>query len=277
MGFGINCEEETAHALSLGGSACEYAHFNQFFSGFKTFEEFQILVIPGGFSFGDDIQSGRVLANKFRYKLASQLRKFIDDGKPVLGVCNGFQMLIQLGALPAFGKDWSDRPLTLMRNKSGKFEGRWVRMRTEASKCRFTRGIEYMTAPVRHGEGQVALRDMKTLEALIDGGFVALRYAGPDGLAAADYPDNPNGSADAIAGICNEGGNVLGLMPHPECHVRYVQSMRWAASPPNNPELRHEGFVDGFWRTLLPQGKPEDFGNSLQFWRNIADSGKKYI
>lgn len=276
VGFGINCEAETAHALSLGGSECEFVHFNQFLNQEKKLESYQILALPGGFSFGDDIASGRVLANKFRYKLSAPLKQFIDAGKPVVGICNGFQVLVQLGILPGIG-DWSDRPATLMRNASGKFEDRWVRMRTESSVCNFAQGMDFITAPVRHGEGLFAVRDRKTLDAMRENRQVVFRYAGPDGMAATEYPHNPNGSCDAIAGICNPAGNVLGLMPHPECHVRYLQSPHWSKNPAKKPERENLSFLDKISGALMPPPSPEDAGNSLRFFEGIADAAKKYI
>lgn len=276
VGFGINCELETSHALSIGGAECEEVHFNQLLSGAKSLEDYQILALPGGFSFGDDIQSGRVLANKFRYKLSAPLRKFVDAGKPVIGICNGFQTLVQLGALPGWG-EWKERDMTLMRNASGRFEERWVRMRVERSKCTFAQGCEYITAPVRHGEGQVAMRDKRALERLLDNSQVTFRYAGHDGLAAQSYPENPNGSSDAIAGVCNEAGNVLGFMPHPECHVAYTQSPAWTLSHPRPAQTQQHGIISSITSMLFPKAPPNDDGNSIAFWKGVADAGKKFI
>ncbi len=275
-GFGINCEFETAHALTLGGAQCEFVHFNQLMLGEKNLEDFQILALPGGFSFGDDIASGRVLANKFRYKLYAPLRKFAEDGKPIVGICNGFQVLVQLGALPGWG-DWSERAMTLMRNASGRFEDRWVKMRVERSSCTFAQGCEFITAPVRHGEGQVALKDKKSLERLLENNQVPFRYAGADGLASQSYPSNPNGSADSIAGVCNEAGNVIGLMPHPECHVRYAQSPHWTKNPPVIQSKKDAGLLASITSALFPKSAPSDDGNSLEFFRGISSAGKKFM
>lgn len=277
-GLGQNCEFETAHALALGGAAPEIVHFNDLLSGKHDLEDYQAFALPGGFSFGDDIQSGRVLANKFRYKLSSKFRKFVDDGKPVVGICNGFQTLVQLGALPGWD-DWSRR-LALMRNASGKFEDRWIKMRTEASACTFAQGCEYIFAPVRHGEGQVAFRESRDMQRLIDNRQVVFRYASlSDGMAATCYPDNPNGSADAISGICNEAGNVLGLMPHPECHVRKFQSPHWAAQP-KTPKPKKEGiggFLSSVRTSLFGSSAESQIGTGLPLFIGIANSAKKYI
>lgn len=276
-GFGINCEHETAHALSLAGATCELVHFNDLLAdGGQSLEEFQILAVPGGFSFGDDIQSGRVLANKFRFSLRTPLRRFVDEGKPVLGVCNGFQTLVQLGVLPGWD-DWSRNHLTLMANASGRFEDRWVRLRTERSACPYAQGMEWMWMPSRHGEGQLALSGPKVLERLDAQGQVVFRYASPtDGHKAMSYPDNPNGSCDAIAGLCNEAGNVLGLMPHPECHVRYAQTPTWTMQPPHAVG-RSEGFVDDVMRGL-GLSKPasvKDEGNCLPLFERMVAAGRK--
>lgn len=274
-GLGINCELETAHALELGGCKAHIVDFGALVSGKEKLEEYQALVLPGGFSFGDDIQSGRVLANKLRCRLSSPLKKFIDDGKPLIGICNGFQVLTQLGVLPGWGQ-FGQRDISLMRNASGRFEDRWVKMRVERSKCTFAQGCEYIRAPVRHGEGQVAVRTAADLQRLDDSGQIVFRYAAHDGLAAQSYPDNPNGSADAIAGICNEQGNVLGFMPHPECHVRYTQSPKWTRSPP--PIDRHgKGVIGSIKRIFAPQPAIKDDGNSLAFFEGIYAAAKKFI
>ena len=227
-GFGINCEDETAHALRLGGASTELIHFNQLASkSGAQLEEFQMLAFPGGFAFGDDIQSGRVLANKFKYKLNDPLKKFVDAGKPIIGICNGFQVLVQLGVLPGFG-NW-ERKMTLARNASGKFEDRWVRLRTEDSACPYARHLGTLSMPARHGEGQMVFSSVKDLEQMKEGSQIVFRYADAEGNAANTYPLNPNGSMESIAGVCNSSGNVLGLMPHPECHVRYTQSPDWTS------------------------------------------------
>ncbi len=274
VGFGINCEVELAHALSLAGLAPEFVHFNQLGQNSAILEEHQLLAIPGGFSFGDDIQAGRVLANKFKFKLRAPLEKFIDSGKPVLGVCNGFQFLVQLGALPGWPK-W-ERSLTLMRNASGRFENRWVRLRTEASACPYAQNLEFLTMPSRHGEGCVALSHATVLDQLNEQRQIVFRYAAShDNMKATSYPDNPNGSVDAIAGLCNPAGNVLGLMPHPECHVRYIQSPHWTAHPPQEEE---KGIFSSLSRSLgLAPAAPSDAGNCRPFFDNLAAYAKKYI
>ncbi len=275
-GFGINCEQETAHALEMAGARCELVHFNKLQAdGGEALGQYQIFMLPGGWAFADDIQSGRVLANKFRFKLQEPLRKFIDSGKPVVGICNGFQVLAQLGALPGWDK-WESRELTLMTNRNGRFENRWVRLRTEASACPFAQDMDLLTLPVRHGEGQMALASPKTLDKLEEGEQIVFRYASArDGLKADSYPDNPNGSADAIAGICNEAGNVMGMMPHPECHVRYLQSPNWTERPPKAQEKG--GFLSSLSSMLGAKEKaPQDAGNCRALFEGIVESAKKF-
>lgn len=271
-GFGLNCEYETAHAFSLAGANAQIVHFNTFLSKSSLFEEFEIFAIPGGWSFADDIQSGRVLANKFKFRLGSPFKKFVESGKPVLGICNGFQALVQLGALPGWD-DWNGKKLTLMHNRSGRFINKWVRLRAESSVCPYAGSMQdIITLPIRHGEGQVVLQDAKTLDALCDNRQIVFRYAAPDGLKAQCYPDNPNGSADSIAGICNEAGNVVGMMPHPECHIRYLQNPFWTANPPSTAK---KGALSRLLSGISKK-RGEDFGNCAPFFEEIVKRAKAF-
>lgn len=275
-GFGINAEDELAHALQLGGARAECVHFNQLLTdGGATLENYQLLAIPGGFSFGDDIQAGRVLANKFRYKLNEPLKKFIDSGKPCLGICNGFQVLVQLGALP--GWNW-ERRMTLMRNASGRFENRWVHLRAEDSVCQFSNSLDVMSMPVRHGEGRVLFATGEDKKKMEEGKQIVFRYADAAGQRADSYPLNPNGSTDAIAGVCNAAGNVLGLMPHPECHTRYVQSPAWTLRPPER-QKKPAGFFEQLAVSLglaSAPAPPKDEGNCVPLFANLADVARKF-
>lgn len=274
-GFGLNCEVESAHAIALAGAEPKLVHFNQLQQNPKMLDEFQLMLLPGGFSFADDIQSGRVLANKFRFKIFDPFRRFVEEGKPVMGICNGFQMLAQLGALPGWN-GWEDRALTLMANESGRFENRWVRLRTEASVCPFAQSMDFVTLPVRHGEGRIALSHPGVLDRLEEQKQIVFRYASSvDGLRADTYPDNPNGSLDAIAGVCNEAGNVMGLMPHPECHVRYVQSPHWALHPPDDPPGGLGGALSS-WLGMRPPS-PADRGQCVPLFDNIVSQAKRFI
>ena len=232
-GYGINCEYETAHAFNLpsvGGEATR-VHVGDLIAQPQQLERFHILVIPGGFAFGDDIAAGIVLATKLRYRLERPLSKFLSDGKLVLGICNGFQVLVRLGILPAVtGIQWQ-QDATLTANDSGKFEDRWVHLRIDP-RCPspVVQGIEQLYLPVRHGEGKFVPRDAAVLHTMQTHGHIAARYCGPDGTPAA-YPWNPNGSVDDIAAVCDPSGRVFGLMPHPEAYVHYTQHPRWTREP----------------------------------------------
>lgn len=227
-GFGINCDLETQHALGLAGAQAERVHLNDVIDGLKPLESYHILAVPGGFSFGDDIASGRVLANRLRYKLGESLRAFVADGKLIIGICNGFQVLVKSGLLPCMD-GVCEQQVTLTWNDSGRFEDRWVALRPDpGTRCVWLKGIERLELPVRHGEGKFVPRDDAMLERLRSDGHVALRYCRGDGSPAKGaFPANPNGSLDDIAGICDASGRVFGLMPHPEAYVQRTNHPCW--------------------------------------------------
>lgn len=224
---GTNRDHDAALACTLAGGDPEIVHVNQLLGGARALRDYHMLVIPGGFSYGDDLGAGVLWALDLRHRLGGAVRRFINDGRPVLGICNGFQALVKAGLLP--GQPFSSpstelagggRAVTLTHNASGRFECRWVYLRANPqSPCLFTEGVEELIyCPVAHGEGRVAVRYAAVAEELQRQGLVALTYARPDGAAVA-YPANPNGSVLEIAGLCNQAGNVLGLMPHPENHL----------------------------------------------------------
>jgi phosphoribosylformylglycinamidine synthase I len=219
---GTNCDVETAFAFELAGAAVSLVHVNQLIRGEEHLADYRIMVIPGGFTYGDDIAAGRVLANELRLKLNQDIPRFIENGGLILGICNGFQVLARAGILPEPSPDLSQR-LTLASNDSGRFECRWVHLSVERkSPCVFTRGIKSMYLPVAHGEGKV-VAPPETLSAL----NAVLRYIDETGNAQAGYPANPNGSLDNIAGICDSSGRIFALMPHPERHIRGTQHPQW--------------------------------------------------
>ena len=275
-GFGINSQEETAWALKIAGAQTHIVHFNSLVQKPSLLEEYQILILSGGWSFADNIQSGRVLANKFRFNLQNEFTKFVDEDKVVLGICNGFQTLTQMGAIP--GWENNKRHVTLMHNKNSRFENRWIRLRTESCVCPFAQSMPpVFTLPIRHGEGQVVLDSKKTLDKLIDKKQVVFRYAGSDGFSTSKYPDNPNGSADAIAGLCNEQGNVMGLMPHPECHVNIMQNpFRTQLSTSTN---NNDNFISNILTRIgLLRNKPTSIiqqGNCIPFFESIVNFAQK--
>ena len=232
---GTNRDREATWACEIAGGAPEIVHVQQLRSGARRLSDYRMLVLPGGFSFGDDLGAGKLWALTLRHALGADLDEFVASGRPVLGICNGFQALIKAGLLPGGrlqGEDLRAQSVSLVRNQSNRFECRWVHLRANpTSPCVFTRNLGEraqgssgvaITCPVAHGEGRLVTRDASALEALRSGGHVALRYANPDG-ARVGYPWNPNGSDDDIAGICNRAGNVLGLMPHPEDHIQALQ------------------------------------------------------
>ena len=226
-GYGINCDNETQRGFVLAGGEAEKIHVNQLISGERRLQDYQILVIPGGFSFGDDIGAGKVLANKLKYNLTSDLGNFIKAGKLIIGICNGFQVIAKLGILPGSDKDYTKQEVTLTFNDSGRFEDRWVYLRINPqSPCIFTRGIENLYLPIRHGEGKFITRDKEVIERLVKQNQAVTQYVDDKGNLAG-YPFNPNGSENNIAGICDETGRIFGMMPHPEAFIFSQNHPRW--------------------------------------------------
>ncbi|MCL6429518.1 MAG: phosphoribosylformylglycinamidine synthase I [Anaerolineae bacterium] len=230
---GTNRDREAALACALAGGRPEIVHLNQLLAGERNLLDYGFLVLPGGFSYGDDLGAGTLWALALRERLGEALRRFVEDGRPVLGICNGFQALVKAGLLPGLdghreAGEAAERQATLTRNRSARFECRWVYLRPEpGSVCSFTRGLPgLLYVPVAHGEGNFVPRELPLIEELRTRGQIALTYVDAEGRPAG-YPDNPNGSAGNIAGICNPAGNVLGLMPHPEDHVLPHQHPRW--------------------------------------------------
>ncbi len=224
---GTNCDQESAYAFSLVGAAAHVVHVNRLRSGQERLADYQILLIPGGFSYGDYIASGRILANELKHFLRDQFERFVADGKLVLGICNGFQVLVKCGLLPAFERPFEPQTVTLDTNDSGRYEDRWVHLHVEDSPAVFTRNIESpMYLPVAHAEGKFIARSPVVLARLGVARQVCLRYTTLTGEPPV-FPDNPNGSEENIAGICNPTGRVFGLMPHPERFVRREQHPRW--------------------------------------------------
>lgn len=216
---GINCDEEMAHAFAVAGGEPELVHINQLRNGEQNLRNFSVLAIPGGFSYGDDIASGKVLATELTSYLSDQLKKFVDQGKPIIGVCNGFQVLVRTGLLP--NKTLAKQQVTLAENKIGRFECRWIDLSVEKSVCKFVRSEDFADQPIpmqtAHGEGRFFGRD-EDIRKLKENGQVVFRYSS-DNKQSIGYPQNPNGSMDDIAGICDPSGLILGMMPHPERSV----------------------------------------------------------
>lgn len=227
-GFGINCEAETKTAFEGAGAQAACVHLNDLIADPGSLSGYQILAIPGGFSFGDDVASGRILANRLRFKLGAAFERFVKEGKLAIGICNGFQVMVKMGFLP-LSKGAFTQEVTLTHNDSDRFENRWVNLRTEPStRCVWLRGIECMELPVRHGEGRFVARDDSVMKTLVDNGQIAFRYALRDGSPARGrFPENPNGSVGDVAGICDPTGRIFGLMPHPEAFLDGTNHPRW--------------------------------------------------
>ncbi len=227
-GFGINCDRETALAFEMAGAETDRVHLNDLAEDPARMAAYQILAIPGGFSFGDDVASGRILANRIRHRLGAPLQEFVTAGKLAIGICNGFQVMVKMGLLPLFDGDFTQE-VTLTHNNAGRFDNRWVNLNVDgATSCIWLKGMETLEVPIRHGEGKFIARDEPTLEKLRSQGQVVLRYATARGAhAEGKFPENPNGSVDDIAGICDPTGRIFGLMPHPEAFLHHTNHPRW--------------------------------------------------
>jgi phosphoribosylformylglycinamidine synthase len=235
---GINCDVETAFALQSAGAQAERIHINRLMQDVGILEDYQILVFPGGFSYGDDVAAGKILANQIVHHLAPAIRQFIDDGKLVLGICNGFQVLVKAGILPGIGEgeiSTKNQPVSITDNDSGKYEDRWVHLQPGTDRCVFINAGQRVYMPVAHGEGKIVTKDAQTLEQLRSEGFVAFRYVDADGNQG-PFPINPNGAVDSIAGLTDSTGRVLGLMPHPERFVHRTQHPHWTRLQNGDPD-----------------------------------------
>ncbi len=237
-GYGINCDYETEFAFNQAGARAERVHINDLILGQKKLREYQILAFPGGFSYGDDIGGGKVLAIKTRTNLGDELERFIEEDKLIIGVCNGFQAMVKYGLLPALNNNWRTQASTLSFNDSGRFEDRWVYLRRVNDKCVFTRGIERIYLPIAHGEGKF-FTAKDTLKSLNDNHQVVFKYSDEEGRPAEGrFPFNPNGSLEDIAGICDASGRIFGIMPHPERFLHFTNHPRW---PHLKERLKREG------------------------------------
>ncbi len=223
---GINCDLETEFALESAGAKATRMHINRIIENKDVLEQFQIIVFPGGFSYGDDVAAGKILSNQIVHHLSDPLKKFIDDGKLVLGICNGFQVLVKAGILPGFGSTNGQSDVTITNNDSGKFEDRWVYLAPQTQKCVFIEAGRQIYLPIAHGEGKVVTKDQATMEKIKADGHIAFKYVDRDGNEG-DFPINPNGSTESIAALTDNTGRVLGLMPHPERFIRPTHHPRW--------------------------------------------------
>jgi phosphoribosylformylglycinamidine synthase subunit PurQ / glutaminase len=233
-GPGTNCDQETAFAFQQAGAVPSVCHVNALIRHERRLVDYQVLVIPGGFVYGDDIGAGKVLANELKLKLGEDIQLFVNNGGLILGICNGFQVMAKAGILPDIRKQTAP-PLTLGTNDSGRFECRWVHLAVnKKSPCVFTQDIDSLYLPVAHGEGKV-ITDVRGLREI----NATLYYTDESGNVQAGYPDNPNGSMNNIAGVCDPTGRIFALMPHPERYIRFQQHPHWTRK-----KLREHG--DGF-------------------------------
>ena len=248
---GINCDQESKSACEKAGFRADVVHVNRILENKGLLKDFHFLIVPGGFSFGDDLGAGKVLGNELKAKLMPELREFVRDGKLVMGICNGFQILVKAGILPD-PMDGSSSRLTLANNDSGKFEDRWIRLKVSSTKSEFLKVEEVIDLPIAHGEGKFLPSDAQSLARWEQGGQLVLKYVDLEGREAG-YPWNPNGSAAGVAGICDPTGRVLGLMPHPE---RFQDAV-------NHPQWTRRG------KDLQPDG--------LKFFRNACEYVKRNL
>lgn len=238
---GTNCDGETVHALKACGAEPDLIHIRKIFDAPETLSRYSVMVIPGGFSYGDDVSAGKILANELRFKLGDPIKKFVSVKKLVIGICNGFQVLVKTGFLPGFDLEGVSQTTTLTNNDSRRFQCEWVWMKKESSRAAWLSGLPLkFQLPIAHGEGKFVTRDSKTLSALEKNRQILFRY----------FPVNPNGSTRAIAGICNAEGNVIGMMPHPERYVNRYQHPAWTR---NGLADQTPGLV--FWKSVVAQAR----------------------
>lgn len=238
---GTNCDAETVHALSLSEAKTELLHIRELLANPEKLLEFQLCVIPGGFSYGDALSAGKIFANELKFRLGDVFKEFINLGRMLIGICNGFQVLVKTGFLPLpNGSDGLEQTVSLARNSSGKFQCEWVKIKKEKSVAHWLQDLpENFELPIAHGEGRFVTQSQKILKDLEKNRQVVFRYA-----------NNPNGSVHSIAGICNPRGNVLGMMPHPERFISRVQHPSWT-------KLRLPSPTPGllFWKCAVKQAK----------------------
>lgn len=226
-GYGLNCDLETQYALTLAGAQADLVHVNELIAGEKKLDDYHILALIGGFSWADDHGAGVILGTKLRHHLGDEILRFVAADRLVIGICNGFQALANLGLLPGFEAGTFRREVAVTYNDCGNFRNQWVHLRAEESRCVFSRGLATLDLPVRHAEGKF-VASPEVLERLREGRQIVLRYTKPDGSPAQGaFPWNPNGSLLDIAGICDPSGRIFGLMPHPEAYNHFTNHPDW--------------------------------------------------
>jgi len=224
-GYGINCEREMAFACEEAGARATIVHAKKLLNNEVSLDSYHLLCFPGGFSFGDELGAAKAFANRLTYssKLKEQILDFVEKGKCVIGICNGFQLLVKLGLLPGL----KETSASLATNDSCQFENRWAHHKVLPSPCVFTRGIEKLYLPIRHGEGKFVLENPEIAQQLFANNQIVLQYSTTEGEPTQNYPENPNGSIEAIAGICDPTGRILGMMAHPEAALLATHHPHW--------------------------------------------------
>lgn len=255
-GYGINCEEETAKGFAKKGADSEIIHINDLIASPQKLEESQILAFPGGFSYGDDTGSGNAFANRIKNNLGDKILKFASHDKLIIGICNGFQIITNLGLLP---EPTGERKVALMRNIKARYECRWTLLKNNSKKCIWTNGIETLHIPVAHGEGNFYAAP-ETLETLKNNDQIVFTYTKPDGSPAdQEYPHNPNGALADIAGICDSSGRILGMMPHPERFFSFENEDGW--------ELKKEQLIRAGKQLPKEGAGLKVFENAVKYFR----------
>jgi len=253
---GTNCERELQYAFERAGAKVDLLPLQQLFTTPDPFGKYAIAGFPGGFSYGDDVASGKIFGvelqrESYESRLAEKLTKFLDRGGLSIGVCNGFQLLVKSGILPGYPPGTlGSQPVTLTNNRSGRFEGRWVKLQCLSCRAEFVPAGEYIEMPTAHGEGQFIATNDAALQQLEDDRLVAFRYVTENGEHPAPYPANPNGSARGIAGICDLRGRAIGLMPHPERHIDYFNHPEWTRL-----QLRGDGAGLKIFNNIVEQAR----------------------
>ncbi len=248
-GYGLNCDHETAYALNLAGAGTRRVHINSLIGGDVNLKAFEILAFGGGFSWGDDHGAGVIQALRLKTNIGDDILEFVERGNLVIGICNGFQTLVNLGLLPGLDMDYKKRSVALTYNDCGNFRDQWVSLKVNPhAPCIFSKGIAHIELPVRHGEGKF-FTDTETLDRLFENNQVVMQYAVADNTPAGGaFPFNPNGSLRDVAGICDPTGRIFGLMPHPEAYNHMTNHPGWTRKkrqPKPIDAAMDKGIADG--------------------------------
>lgn len=257
-GYGINCEEETLHGFTKQGATGDIVHINDLIDGTKHLDDYQIMAFPGGFSYGDDLGSGNAFANRIKNNLLEPILNFAQKDKLIIGICNGFQIISNIGLVPVT-KEYGKRECALMWNETARFECRWVTLKNQSQKCIWTKGLDIIPLPIAHGEGNFYTTP-EILETLKRNDQIAFRYVMPDGSPSnGEFPFNPNGALEDIAGITDPSGRILGMMPHPERFNSILNHPDW-------PRMKQEAIRQG--KTLNDEGAGDKiFKNAVEYFK----------